>query len=215
MISLQDIPGLDDPFTPTAIPSVAAVSIDTPEPAAGIPQSSAPDLSAFGESPWITQEREDNAATAEWQGKALSKIDQAALDPEKYFKGADLSFARTPQEAYKLATIDAFLQLHNNGEPLPENELSRKILRQDIALSRFDGKGATDDGELYTAIREDAQGRIDRRALATPHRTPQAPLSALPRAPQEACAADVSDPAKRSRAHGGAEAGAASKRRRS
>ena len=177
MISVQDIPGIGSTTTTeptvndslTVAPDIhgAEVSFDTPAPLAGIPQSSAPDLSAFGENPWDIQEREETEALDAWRSTALDRIDKAALDPDGYFKGADLSFAASPKEGQRLATIDAFLQLHNGGDPLPENEFSRSLIRQEIALSLFDGKGATDDGELYQAIVSDAQGRKNRRALAT------------------------------------------------
>ena len=176
MISVQDIPDIGTTTTEptvndslTVAPDIlgAEVSFDTPAPLAGIPQSSAPDLSTFGENPWDIEEREETVALDAWRSTALDRIDKAALDPDGYFKGADLSFAASPKEGQRLATIDAFLQLHNGGDPLPDNEFSRSLIRQEIALTLFDGKGATDDGELYQAIVADAQGRKDRRALAT------------------------------------------------
>lgn len=171
--------GSIDPFTPTETPSIDPafdLEIGIPQPAiteadleVGIPQPSMTE--AFGENPWEAEEREAKAIKNEKLSKALTRIDQAALEPETYFKGKDLSFHQDPAQAQRIATVDAFLRLQNNGKPLGgspipgSDELTRSLTRQQIAINLFEGRGADDDDSFFTEIQKSAQHRKDRRAL--------------------------------------------------
>lgn len=127
----------------------------------GIPQSDAPpDMTrVFGENPWDVQQRQQEKDQLDWFKKSQDTLDQAALDPETFFKDKDLSFARTPQEAYKIATTDAFLELHSNGAPLPPDDLSRKLLRAQLADQFFQGRGRDNDEAFHAEIVADATRR--------------------------------------------------------
>lgn len=128
-------------------------------------------VEGFGENPWEVDEREQRAARNESLGKTLSKIDQAALDPQTYFKGQDFSWSRNPSKDQSLATVNAFLRLQNGGEPLDSspssqaNELTRQTLRRQVAYELFDGRGAEDDASFFAEIQKSAQHRADRRTL--------------------------------------------------
>jgi hypothetical protein len=127
---------------------------------AGIPQSDAPPdmTAAFGENPWDVQQRQQEKDQADWFRKSQDTLDKAALDPEAFYKDKDLSFARTPQEAYKLATTDAFVSLHYDA-PLPPDELSRKLIRAQLADQYFDGRGRDTDEAFHAEIVADATRR--------------------------------------------------------
>lgn len=127
----------------------------------GIPQSAAPpDMTpVFGENPWDVQQRQQEKDQLDWFKKSQDTLDQAALDPETFFKDKDLSFARTPQEAYKIATTDAFLELHSNGAPLPPDDLSRKLYRAQLADQFFQGRGRDNDEAFHAEIVADATRR--------------------------------------------------------
>lgn len=161
----------------TTSPLVAADPLSTTTPGAmpdgpppvdalSIPQSTEPPsmVPAFGEKPWDVQEREYQAANDEWFRKSLEKLDQAALDPGNFYKGKDLSFARNPDQATRLATNDAFLQLHAD-EPVPVDGLNRKLLRAELARKFFDGRGADDEDAFHAEIVKDATRRKSAREI--------------------------------------------------
>jgi len=163
-----------------------AITLDTPQPLldspempeidlTSIPQSlTPPDMTeGFGENPWDVEAREESARRDEMLSGALAKIDKAALDPEAYFKGQDISLSLNPIIDQRAATVDAFLRLQNGGEPFDTspnplaNDLTRATIRQSVAHTLFDGRGADDDDAFFTEIQKSAQNRIDRRALGT------------------------------------------------
>jgi hypothetical protein len=163
-----------------------AITLDTPQPLldspempeidlTSIPQSfDPPDMTeAFGENPWDVDAREESARRDEMLSGALAKIDKAALDPAGYFSGKDMSLSLNPIVDQRMATVDAFLRLQNGGEPFDTspnplaNDLTRATIRQSVAHSLFDGRGADDDDAFFTEIQKSAQNRIDRRALGT------------------------------------------------
>jgi hypothetical protein len=121
---------------------------------------------AWGENPWDVQQRQQERDQADWFRKSQDTLDKAALDPESFFAGKELSFARTPQQAYKIATTDAFLALHTAG-PLPSDDLSRKLLRAQLADTLFQGRGAESDDALHTEIVADATRRKSSKEITT------------------------------------------------
>jgi len=135
----------------------------------GIPQSSAPpDMAqAFGENPWDVQQRQQDKDQLDWFQKSQATLDKAALEPETFFKDKDLSFARTPQDAYRIATTDAFLTLHSNGAPLPPDDLSRKLLRAQLADQLFEGRGRENDEAFHAEIVADATRRKSTREITS------------------------------------------------
>lgn len=135
----------------------------------GIPQSDAPpDMTpAFGENPWDVEQRQQEKDQLDWFRKSQTTLDQAALDPEAFFKDKDLSFARTPQEAYKIATTDAFLELHSNGAPLPPDDLSRKLYRAQLADQLFNGRGRDNDDAFHAEIVADATRRKSSKEITS------------------------------------------------
>lgn len=152
-----------DPLS-TAAPAIP----DGPPPAdlQSIPQSTAPPsmVPAFGENPWDVQEREQQAATAEWFQKSQAILDKAALEPDEFFKGKDLSFARDPKQAQRLATNDAFLQLYS-ADPIPADGLNRQLLRSEIAHQVFDGRGAESEDAFHAEVVKDATKRKSAREI--------------------------------------------------
>lgn len=139
------------------------------EDISGIPQSDAPPplLPAFGlsENQWDRDDRLLSESDREWFTSYQNKIDQAALDPDTFYKGVDLSFAEDPKQAQKLATVDAFLTMHNQGNPLPQNQLDRDLFRVRVADSMFGGKGADSDEELFGEIHQFSMQRKDRESM--------------------------------------------------
>lgn len=173
-ISLSDIPEAPLSTTqPDPSETSSILATDVAPRTTSIPQSSSPPsmVEGFGENPWEVDEREQRAARNESLGKTLSKIDQAALDPQTYFKGQDFSWSRNPSKDQSLATVNAFLRLQNGGEPLDSspssqaNELTRQTLRRQVAYELFDGRGAEDDASFFAEIQKSAQHRADRRTL--------------------------------------------------
>jgi len=132
----------------------------------GIPQSSGFDLTPiFGENPWDVEEREYEAKVTEWQTRETAKLDQAALDPDNFFAGDDLSFGPDAKTAQRMATNDAFLSIHSGGGDVPLGDLDRKLLRLTLAERFFEGRGANSEEEFHAEIVKDATRRKDAKAL--------------------------------------------------
>lgn len=134
----------------------------------GIPQSGDVDLSTFGESPWDAAQAAADAAEAARQRDAQARIDQVALDPENYFRDKDLSFTRDPKKSQMMAVNSAFLEFASGDQPvaLGESDINRRLLRQDVALRRFNGRGADSEEAFHAEVVREAQGRKDGKALA-------------------------------------------------
>jgi len=144
----------------------------------GIPQSDSFDMSkAFGVNPWDAEEEAYQKSVQEWRKTSRQKIDQAALDPESYYKDQDLSWAKTPQEGQIQATNDAFLNLDNDGEPIDPSPLGRHLAMAVSAERNFGGRGAESEEAFHAEIVKDAQRR-DRTRIAIEMVTGQAATSA-------------------------------------
>ena len=117
--------------------------------------------------PWDVQQQEADNADAEWRSRAQDQIDKVALDPDSYFKGKDLSFATDPKKGQILALNHAFMEFASDGPvPLSESDLNRQLIRQDIAIRRFGGRGADSEEAFHAELVKEAQGRKSNRENA-------------------------------------------------
>ena len=82
---------------------------EIPQTEAGNPVAGNPLLKTFGPDPSIQADEDYDQSVAKWRRDTLAKLETAALEPEKFYAGDDLSFAKTPDEARMLATNDAYL----------------------------------------------------------------------------------------------------------
>ncbi len=169
-------------LTATTLPHPTEGGIDF---SAGIPQSSAPpDLvtPAFGENPWQPLERDRDAAAQQRRQEAMAKIDGVALDPDSYFKDKDLGFTRDPKKSQALAVNSAFMEFVTQGPvPLGETDLQRRLVRQDIAIRRWQGRGAESEEAFNGELVKEAQGRKDQLELANSVRIAAATAETLRR----------------------------------
>lgn len=135
---------------------------------AGIPQSSAaPDLvPAFGENPWEVEQREAEAIQSEKRQRTLDKLDGAALNPDSFFKGKDLSFARDPEKAKRDTLNSAFLRFYDGEDvPLSASDPVRGMIRAKVARELFDGRGADSEEAFHAEVVRSAQERKDSRDM--------------------------------------------------
>lgn len=148
------------PATAPAPPPVAAADIALPD------STENPLLAqAMGESPWDVEEAEFTASLQSWRQEAAAQVDKAALEPDAFFQGKDLSFARDPKQAQILATNDAFLSLQLDGDPLPPGEMQRALFRQETAQRLFGGAGAESEEAFHAQVVGAATKRRDSAAL--------------------------------------------------
>jgi hypothetical protein len=159
------------PFTIADIPKNPPVIKDslTTEPG-GIPQAAAPAggmLEMFGENPWDVEARDAAEAEAKRQRDAQAKIDGVALDPVSYFKDKDMGYTRDPEKTQRMAINSAYMELASGDQPVPmgESDLQRRLVRQDIAIRRFGGRGADSEDGFHAEVVKEAQGRKDGKAM--------------------------------------------------
>ena len=163
-IYLSDIPG----GTPGT--STQPVAETSPVQDMHIPTAPASLLPAFGLSanPWDAQEQDFQNQKNEFFQRSFDQLDQAALDPEKFYQGEDLSFSKDPATARMLATNDRFISLHSYGgdsPPYSASDLPRKLDRARLAQELFGGAGADSEEAFHGEIVKAAQGRQDVKAL--------------------------------------------------
>jgi hypothetical protein len=99
-----------------------------------------------------------------WFHANLETVHQAALDPDKFYEGKDLSFGRTRGEAQQMAISDSFLALMNGGEAPGGDSLSRRLYMQEVSVKRW-GREVTTDAEFAAEVSKEAQGLKDERDL--------------------------------------------------
>ena len=104
---------------------------------------------------------------ARWYSDNLAKLDDVALNPEPYFKGKNLGFARDPKRAKMLAINTAFMDLNGGGAEIPtdESDIQRKLKRKAVAQALFNGEGANSEDAFHAQVVKAAQGRKDVKAL--------------------------------------------------
>ncbi len=131
----------------------------------GIPQSSAPPslVPVWGENLWEVEDREADAIKAESYRQTTDRIDGIALDPDSYFKGLDLG-PGDAEKTKRLVINAAFLE-HASGAPVPDGEtdLTRALIRQQVAHERFEGRGADSEEAFHAEIVREATGRKSTR----------------------------------------------------
>ena len=131
------------------------------QPAIQSPLNAPPRVPDYGENPWITQQREADQADTDFRLAAQAKIDSVALDPDSYFKGKDLGFTSDPKKAQAMAVNSAFMEFASGDMPVPlgESDINRRLIRQDLAMRMFDGRGADSEEAFYGEIVRDANDR--------------------------------------------------------
>lgn len=163
------------PITPTLLDLETPTSQPEPEQSldfqSGIIQDAifpAADVTAaFGLSPnrWDVEEKAYEDQLSQWRTSALDEVDQAALDPDAYFKNDQLDFGSTVQESRMLATNDLFLKANTDGEEVPVRGPEREFLRAGIAQKLFNGEGAESEEAFNAQIVKSATSRKTKREL--------------------------------------------------
>ena len=144
----------------------AAVETGNMDFTAGIPLSSAPPDLMPDANPWDLQQQASDQADNQWRSRAIEQIDSVALNPDGYFKDKPLDFTRDPEHAKRLALNSAFLEFSTDGPvPFAESDIQRKLLRQEVAIRQFNGRGAESEEAFHAEIVKSAQGRRDERAI--------------------------------------------------
>jgi len=142
-----------------------APTVDDLTTANQLPEASRPPslVPTFGENPWEVDQREKDAADAEFRQTAQAKLDQVALDPDSYFAGKDLGFTRDPKKSQAMALNSAFMEFASGDMPIPlgESDINRRLIRQDLAIRLFEGRGADTEEAFHGEIVKAAQGRKD------------------------------------------------------
>lgn len=130
-------------------------------PTTGIPQSTANPMFSELTRPADEAERKRRA-------EYLARLDQAALDPEAFFKANPLDdrFLMDPETEKREVVVSAFLRYHNNGQRIPVGSFGEDLLRRDLAFRLFDGRGADSREAFHAEIVKDATRRRDAKALA-------------------------------------------------
>lgn len=158
--TIEDIPKVLT--LPTTEESSVVPPPEAGDPVFGIPQSSAPPVGvveAFGSRPWDDEEEAYQKSVDDWRRTSTDKIDAAIFEPDKTFKGVDLSFASTPQEGQRGVIVDSWMDLHHD-EPTAPSELQRAVQFQLASFKAF-GEIASSEEELYPLIQKDATQRKD------------------------------------------------------
>lgn len=130
-------------------------------PTTGIPGSTANPMFSELTRPADEAERKRRA-------EFLARVDEAALDPEAFFKKNPLDdrFLIDPETEKREVVVSAFLRYHNNGQRIPVGSFGEDLLRRDLAFRLFDGRGADSREAFHAEIVKDATRRRDAKALA-------------------------------------------------
>ncbi|GAA5120717.1 hypothetical protein GCM10023212_14760 [Luteolibacter yonseiensis] len=96
----------------------------------------------------------------------VARVCEAALDKEGHFRNQDAGDGLDRNRQMMLWVNDDFMRTQVGRDiPLGEDEMGRKLLRQEISIRHFGGRGAESEDALHAEIVKFAQGRKDRGAL--------------------------------------------------
>lgn len=159
--------------TPPVVTTPASWETPAPDLTSPAPAPLAPVMSTSGPpvvttpTQWLTRQELYEMKLADWRRDGQAKIDSAALEPDKYFAGKDLSFARDPKHAQVLALNTAVMDIYGDGGqvPLDETSLERGLLRQQMAYHLYGGRGADSEEAFHAETLKAAQGRKDTKEL--------------------------------------------------
>lgn len=130
----------------------------------GIPTDSANPLE--WEDPRVKQAEE----MGKWRRQSTESLDSALLDWEGYSRGKDidLSYGMGDVEgARKRGLVATYLRIANNGQEVGGGDLGPGLMRDQIAMQRFGGRGVGSDEAFYTEIHKEATQRKQKGEIYT------------------------------------------------
>jgi hypothetical protein len=140
--------------------------------AAMLPDAAAsPDLvsQGFGENPWIQTEQqrqkqneEYQQTLKEWRINGMSQVDQAALDPAKYYAKDGVDSAAQLQ-----LTNDAFLHYTSDDAPADPSPFGRHLARVRASHLYFNDRGADSEESFHAEVVKYSQDRKDSREMGS------------------------------------------------
>jgi len=139
----------------------------------GIPESTENPLMEELFRPAYEAEAERAKKLDAWRTASLDSLDRAVLDPDSFFAEKPINLPDPAVEALgglpavrQTLAVQAYLQLANDGNPIPGGDLGPELFREKLARERFQGRGAESDSAFFTEIQKESQGRRDTLALA-------------------------------------------------
>lgn len=138
----------------------------------GLPTSDANPLMEELFRPAYEAEAERNRKLDAWRTASLDNLDRAVLDPDSFFAEKPINLPEPAVEALgglpavrQSLAVRAYLQLANDGNPIPGGDLGPELFREKLARERFNGRGLESESAFFTEIQKEAQGRKDARVF--------------------------------------------------
>lgn len=155
-----------EPLPAPPVPAEAVPQESAPPPSpVGLPLPAQPPIPAAAAMPVDEERRKEEERLAKLRQQDERNLRHAALHAEEHYKDFDFSDMPDRKAAMKTTTVESYISFHLGGRPLPGSRMERELLRVEVALQRFHGRGAESEEAFHQEISKEAQHQEDRESL--------------------------------------------------